>query len=107
MGLTCISHFGFIRLQNVRFRHSKSDLMGSFDRNAYWIHYKCLSRVMLYEHHDEHGQKSYVDITSTVKDLMKLKIVQWLITWFITHRGTFQCIPSTKEDFREEEIRRF
>jgi len=36
---------------------------------------------MLYEQ----SQKRYVDITSTIKDLMKLKIVQWTITCSARH----------------------
>jgi len=82
--LTCVSHLGFIRLQHIQvvevtathklYPADFGDLIGSLTQNAYWFHYDCIGRVLLFEE----DQKRYVDITAMLMDLMKFKIVQWL-----------------------------
>lgn len=77
--LTCISHLGFIRIQNCMYfgdsvhGYLHLDLPKGGIENSYWFHYKCIDQILIWNK----NEKSYnIDFKYMVNDLMKLKIIK-------------------------------
>jgi len=84
--LTSISHLGFIRMQNVG-HYDSCNLLGPMEQSGYWIHYKAIGRVLLFEEGREDEQR-YINITAVLMDLMKFKVARWLKTGEVVHSNS-------------------
>ena len=76
--LTCISHSGFIRVQDFLYDDYKCDILNEYElpRNvkfAYWFHYKCITEIWKW---NEDDQEYNIDFKPMIFDLLKIKIIQ-------------------------------